>query len=231
MIKSYLKFLYYLVFRRPKTFSQTGEDRIVEFYLGGQRDGFYVDVGTNDPVYLNNTYLFYKKGWKGICVEPNTSKCQLIRLMRPRDMVLNLGVGENHEQMEFYSFDPDTVSTFSASEAKKYQSLGYELKKQVNVQVKHLSEIFAQHAEKKVIDLLSVDTEGFDMQVLKSNDWNKFRPKIIIVEVVEHCGNSGVRINSQFDDFMAGVNYIKLADTYINAIYMEKSLAVKNKIV
>jgi FkbM family methyltransferase len=225
MIKSYLKFLYFLLFRRPKTFSQTGEDRIVEFYLGKQPKGFYVDIGANDPVYLNNTYLFYKKGWRGICLEPNASKCRLIRLMRPRDTVLNMGVGEKAGQMEFYIFDPDTVSTFSASETKKFQALGYRLKAQVAVPVKPLSEIFTQYTGGQSIDLLSVDTEGFDFQVLKSNDWNKFRPKMVIVEVVEHHGTSGTRINSQFDDFMDTVQYIKLADTNINAIYVEKSFA------
>jgi hypothetical protein len=74
---------------------------------------------------------------------------------------------------------------------------------------------------------MSVDTEGHDLRVLESNDWNSFRPKILILETVEHKKDAGKKISHQFDGFMTAKGYFKLADTYINTLYVEKSYARK----
>lgn len=228
MLKAYLKFLYYLFFRKPKTFSQTGEDRIVDFYLGNLKTGFYVDIGANDPVYQSNTYLFYKKGWSGVCVEPNILQCGLIKMVRPRDKVLNIGLGPVEGTLDFYILDPDTLSTFSENEAKRLKDLGHKTVKVKKVPVKTLAQVFKDINHS--VDFLSIDTEGMDLEILKSNDWQKYRPKILVVETIEYHGNRGVRTNKLYDKFMAERGYIKLADTYINGIYVEKDFANSKKL-
>ncbi len=228
MIKNYLKFIYYFLFRRPKTFSQTGEDRIAEFYLGNQPDGFYVDVGANDPVYLNNTYLFYKKGWSGLCVEPNSFQAGLIKLFRPKDLVLNIGLGPTEGEMDFYVLNPDTLSTFSAEEAKRMESLGHKTQEVRKVSVKTLAQVLQE--VNRPVDLLTIDTEGMDLEILRSNDWQKFRPKLIIAETIDYHGNRGIRTNKLYDEYLVAQGYIKLADTHINGIYAEAGFAKEKQL-
>lgn len=224
-IPEYLKTLYRRVRNKKVSYAQTGEDLMADFFLSGVSKGFFVDVGTNDPIFLNNTYFFYKKGWSGLCVEPNEFRCKLIRSARPRDIVLNVGVGEKTQVLDFHTFDPDTISTFSAYEAEEFKKLGHKFLGTKPVSVVSLSELFTSHVLNKEIDLLSVDTEGLDLEVLKSNHWQKFRPKIIIVEVAEYRGTTLLRNEPEFSKFLLTQNYIKLADTYINGIYIEKSFA------
>jgi FkbM family methyltransferase len=223
--KESLKTIYRWLFRSKKSYSQTGEDIIAAFYLSSVRKGFYVDVGSNDPKYLNNTYLFYKMGWSGICVEPNRDRCRLIRTLRPRDCVIQAGIGKEIGTAMFYQFDPDTISTFSAAEAAEFEKLGHHLEKQLQVPIQPLSHIIEKNSKNRDIDLLSVDTEGFDMEVLQSNDWEKFRPKIVIVEIAEYRKDRLIRTDKQFDDFFASKQYVKLADTYINGIYISEEFA------
>lgn len=215
---------------RKISYSQTGEDLIAGFYLSGLKKGFYVDIGANDPMHLNNTYFFYKRGWRGICVEPDAEKVNLIKLRRPKDTVIQAGVGDRPGVMPFYVFDPDTVSTFSSVEKQKYQNLGYTFIGEQQVKIQTLEQIFRENLNGQHIDILSIDTEGQDFEVLKSNDWQKFRPTLVIVEVIEHCGNFGLRQARRFDEFMSSKDYVKFADTNINALYLEKSFAEAKKI-
>ena len=67
---------------------------------------------------------------------------------------------------------------------------------------------------------MSIDTEGYDIEVLKSNDWKKFRPHFIILETLEYREkNTGKKLNDICDKYMSEVGYSKIADTYINTIY------------
>ncbi len=229
-MKTYLKFLYNLLFRSKRSYSQTGEDMVLDFFLNKVKKGFYVDVGTNDPVYINNTYLFYRKGWDGVCVEPNGLRCRMIKMWRRRDSVVQAGIGNSAGSLPFFVFEPDTISTFSASEAEEFKKLGHPLIKEESVPVMTLAELLSKHAQGRTIDILSVDTEGLDLEVLTSNDWTKYRPRLVVTEVVEYRKDHGKRTINQFDEFFQQHGYGKVADTYINAIYMDRAFAAENKI-
>ena len=73
-IKRKIKNIFY---KSQTTYSQTGEDLILDILLKDKPKGFYIDIGGNHPKKFNNTFLFYKKGWDGINVEPNYSKIWL----------------------------------------------------------------------------------------------------------------------------------------------------------
>ncbi len=230
-IKESLKIPYRWLMRRKRTYSQTGEDVLADFFLSKSEKGFYVDVGANDPVHLSNTYHFYKKGWRGLLVEPDVLRCKILKAVRPGDKTLNMGVGKENGNLDFFVFKQDTYSTFSASEAEEYKKLGYKLQETVQVKVEPLKKIFETYSSNQIIDLLSVDTEGTDLEVLQSNDWSRFRPHVVIVEVTKHCGDHGIRQNHEFDEFMEKQDYIKLADTYINGIYVEKAFAKQKQLI
>jgi FkbM family methyltransferase len=221
--KEYLKIIYRWFFRGQKSYSQLGEDLILNFFLSDIKKGVYVDIGANNPVYLNNTYFFYKKGWSGLCIEPNSLNCKLLKSVRPRDEVLNVGLGKEKAELNFYVLEPDQLSTFSKNEAERVNGLGHKIVQVKKIPVCTLAEVLQNF--NKPIDLLSIDTEGMDLEILQSNNWEHFRPKFILAEVAEYHGKKAVRTNKMFDSYLREKGYLKLADTFINAIYVEKQYA------
>jgi FkbM family methyltransferase len=212
-----------------KCYSQVGEDLIVDCYFRGlepeKTKGVYIDIGTHHPKKLNNTYFFYKKGWRGINIEPNTVLYNKIKRIRPRDINLNVGCAEKNGEMVFNIFHPSTLSTFDQKISEDYVKQGIALKKKKKIKIMTLKEIMEKFVSGKKIDLLTIDTEGFDLQVLNGNDWNNhnYRPKFVIVETLEYKENGEAKkLNKVFDVFFEKINYGKIADTYINTIYADR---------
>jgi FkbM family methyltransferase len=208
------------------SYSQFGEDLEIERLLGGKKEGFYVDVGANDPDIISNTKRFYKKGWKGINIEPNSANFKKFVLKRPRDINLNIGIGPAPGDMDFYLFDPHELSTFSGQEAQKYENMGYRLVEKKKVRVEPLFAVLERHAAEKGIDFLSVDAEGFDLEVLKSGDWIKFRPKIVCVEIAEH--GTGRR-REEIERFLVERGYSLAKFNGLNGIYVDSRSVINAK--
>lgn len=206
-----------------KSYSQTGEDLILDFFLEGKKKGFYVDIGAYHPTYLSNTKLFYKKGWKGIQIEPNKKRAKLFTKERPDTVTLDFGVGIQESELDFYIFDADTLSTFSKESADEYCQLGHNLISVEKVLIKPLSMIFKEYVKNIQIDILSLDVEGYDLEVLKTNDWDKFRPSFIVLETIEYSKDifDGKKLNQIYDPFLENIGYKKVADTHINTIYKD----------
>ncbi len=98
--------------------------------------------------------------------------------------------------------------------------MGHPLKETIKIPIKPLKNILEEHAKGKEIDIMSIDTEGFDMEVLESNDWTKFRPRFLIIETLEYSRDEeGKKLNDTFDSYAEKIGYKKFAETYINTIY------------
>ena len=202
------------------SYSQKGEDLIIDKILGFKKDGFYVDVGAYDPHRFSNTKRFYLRGWSGINIEPNPKNYEKFLRDRERDISLNLGIANEQTVLSFYELFPDALSTFSEQEKEKYIKMGHKLVKIHQVPVMRLSTVFRKYAENKKIDFLSIDTEGYELEVLKSNDWLKFRPKVICIESVEYGISSSGKSNKQ-DDLLNSVGYKEYYDNGLNSIYID----------
>lgn len=201
------------------SYSQCGEDLIIDKLLNFKPKGFYIDVGANDPHRFSNTKRFYKRGWHGINVEPDFGNYQKFLAKRTRDINLNIGLGNVDSYLTFYKFFPDTLSTFSKEENDAYIKKGYKLIDTIKVEVKQLSNVFTEHCDNQNIDFMSIDTEGFDMQVLEGNDWIHFKPTIICIESVSHVDKEGKEQNENQETFLKKVGYKKVCDTGLNSIY------------
>lgn len=163
-------------------------------------------------------------------MEPEIRRWKQIRKIRRQDTALNIGSGVEKGEMDFYSFDPDTLSTFSLAEAEEFKKLGHKLVTIKKVPAWPLKEILQNYATNRQIDLLSIDTEGRDYEILQSNDWQNFRPTAVIAETAEYRKEFMIRDAARFDTFFKNINYIKLADTYINSIYLEGDYARSRKL-
>lgn len=200
------------------SYSQSGEDLILNIFFRSRRNGFYVDVGANHPSRLNNTYFFYKRGWTGINIEPDPRNFHKLQRARKRDINLNIGIGKNNGKLTFYAMAPSGLSTFSKDTAASYRNMGHKMKRERSIEIMPLSVVLEKHCSRS-IDFLSIDTEGFDKEVLSSNDWTKFRPKFIIIETLKYK-KEGFGEKLSYDEYFSRISYEKIADTYINSIYI-----------
>ncbi len=204
------------------SFSQNGEDLVIDKLLNYKKTGFYVDIGAYDPYRFSNTYRFYKKGWRGINIEPNINNYKKFIIARSKDMNLNIGIGTKTGSLTFYIFFPDTLSTFSTKEALEYEKMGFKKIKELKVYVKRLDKVFLKYRHKDKVDFLSIDTEGFEMEVLKSNNWKKFRPKIICIESFTFNNSLvGSRERKDIGRFLSKMDYIKVYSNDTNIIYLD----------
>ena len=166
------------------SFSSAGEDMILRHLLGSDKmSGFYVDVGAFHPTLFSNTYFFYLNGWQGINVEARPGSKQLFDRVRPRDINLEVGVSRERGSMTYYFIAEDSpMNSFSPEFLKQIEMLEH-VRSEIPVPTLPLAELLDQHLPKnQIIDFMNVDVEGHDYEVLESNDWKRFRPKVIVVE-------------------------------------------------
>ncbi|PTY04058.1 FkbM family methyltransferase [Verrucomicrobia bacterium LW23] len=216
-----------------KSFAQTGEDLILAAlfinFLKIDKPS-YLDIGTNHPSRLNNTFFFYRFNCTGVCVEANPHLIDEIKAIRPRDKCLNVGVGDSSQRADFYVMEPSTMSTFSTKDFEAYKEKGIVHKETIPIEMVPVNVLIEKHFT-SCPNLVSLDTEGNDEVILKAFDFQRFRPEVFCVETVEY---REVNKNAVIDDLMAANGYVKYADTFINSIYVDSgklnaALAAKDK--
>jgi FkbM family methyltransferase len=152
--------------------------------LGEQARGFYIDVGAGHPVYDNVSFTFYLRGWRGVTVEPNPWLAELSAAVRPRDVRIASLVGENEGQATYYLVeDFHGLSTTVAAHAHAAESEYGKRSRALPMPVTTLRALCAQHAP-TTIDFLKIDVEGAERDVLLGGDWQRFRPKVIVLEAL-----------------------------------------------
>lgn len=206
------------------SFSQFGEDLLIETALSalGVRQPSYLDIGANDPVVLSNTYLFYKRGGRGVCVEPDPFLASRIRRRRRRDTCLAVGVGAGSEDAaDFFVMSIKDLNTFSKTQAELLEKEGIKIEKVLPVPLQPINDIIAQHFP-QAPDLLSLDVEGFDERVLSSMDFHKFRPKVICVETLVHGDEKAEQKDYGIARLLQRHEYFRFADTRVNTIFVDQ---------
>lgn len=180
-----------------KSYSQHKEDLIIEKIIGRKKNGKYIDIGANDPIRFNNTYKLYENGWSGVNVEPNINKYKHFKAKRYRDINLNIAISKVSKTVEFYSFNPDTLSTISAEVAAQYRDMGFTYLGVHTVGCSTLADISHLAGIHGEYDLLTIDTEGSELEILKTNIWSKFRPYVVCVETIKFDNNENQVVHSQ----------------------------------
>jgi FkbM family methyltransferase len=170
--------------RYQKSYSQTGEDVIIEFILKarGITKWTWLDIGAHDPEYLSNTAMWYGNGMRGINVEANPKLTERFSKNRAKDINLNIAVADTNGTMDFYVMDPDTLSTLSEEEAEHFQTLGHRISEKIQIKTMTVPDIIKNFAGGKFPDVLLIDAEGYELPILKTIDWDRAKPKIICLE-------------------------------------------------
>lgn len=188
----------------------------------GKRTGFYVDVGAHDPFRFSNTCHFHRRGWRGINIDANPAAIAAFNRSRSSDTNICAGISDVPGNMTFHLFNEPALNTFDAALAAERVALpGYRLVDRINVDVRRLDEILtASLPAGQTIDFLSVDVEGLDLQVLRSNDWTRFRPKVLLVEA--RCIDLPQLSNDPACAFALSVGYRPAAKT-VNTVVFERA--------
>ena len=158
------------------------EDTAILDYFKDKKNGFYVDVGCYHPIHRNNTYLLYKKNWRGINIDVSQFSVELFDHLRPDDLNYNCAVSNKNEKVKlFFQKELSQLSTIENDQAKKVFQGNI---KEKEIQAFTLDEILNRDKYRNVkIDFLNIDVEGADFKVLNSLSFQKFNPELICVEI------------------------------------------------
>ena len=192
---------------KQEHYAQNCEDVMARSLFPKGYKGFYVDVGAHHPYRISNTYLLFKQGWNGINIDANPETITLFKKARPQDINLNVGVSGKEESLTYHKFSDPAVNTFDKSHAERFKQKNWiAYLGSTAVATKPLKAILDEHLpNNQKIDVLSVDVEEFDLIALKSNDWDKYQPKVIIVE--EHNFDLDNSSNSPIYEFLKQKGY------------------------
>ena len=207
-----------------KSYAQEGEDIVLKRIFSGQSTGFYVDVGAHHPMRFSNTYSFYRLGWKGINIEPNPDSFNLFHKYRPRDINLNCGVALDKGNLEYYMFDEPALNTFDSKLLKNRTSnTSYIHTNTINVDVMPLADVLKSFIPDGIeIDFLSIDVEGLDLEVIKSSDWKRYRPRWVLAEQLNL--NDIEDLDFEIHHYMKSVGYILFAKTFNTLFYKDSRI-------
>jgi len=152
--------------------------------FGERSDGFYIDIGSGHPVYDNMSFAFYLRGWHGITVEPNPWLSQLTRAVRVRDRHVEGVIGATTGQATFHLVNEyHGLSTTIAAHAEAAQTQFGKASQAITVPVTTLKALCERYAPPS-FDFLKVDVEGAEPDVLLNGDWQRYRPKVVVVEAL-----------------------------------------------
>eukprot|EP01037_Dinobryon_pediforme_P012772 gene12772-12869_t len=198
------------------------EDVLLNRLFGARDTGFFVDVGAAHPVFENDTKALSDRGWRGINIEPNVTFFRELEQGRPRDRNLNLAVGDETGILTFHEVVDTGLSTLDPDAARDAAEKGFTVVEH-KVEVQSLRQILAD-AGAGAIDLLKVDVEGFELKVLASNDWTRFRPSLIMTEAT--YPQTPVRRPDHITPFLSQHGYRHVYFDGLNDYYAETGFEI-----
>jgi FkbM family methyltransferase len=208
-----------------RSYAQGGEDVAAHFlfdYLG-HRNITYLDIGAYDPILINNTYFFYRRGHRGVLVEPNVAMCQKLRAVRPEDVTLEAGIGVTAErEADYYVMTEPSWNTFSREEAE-HQTRATQGKVRIERVIKmpllNINDVIAEHL-RSAPSFLSIDAEGLHLAILQSLDYRRFRPLVICVETLVSGTRQTIR---EIPEFLATQGYVPRGGSLANTLFVDSN--------
>jgi FkbM family methyltransferase len=206
-----------------KTWSQEGEDMILRRFFDAQPRGFYVDVGAHHPRRFSNTHALYRAGWSGVNVDAKPGAMRAFERERPRDRNVEAAVSKDGRTQVYSEYNDPALNTLKAPETLGYDAERFKVTAQRAMPTRTLKDILTEHVPAgQRIDLMSVDVEGMDLEVLEGNDWTRFRPRCVLVELWARTFDELGR--SDLHRFLTGQGYAAFAKT-INTVFYQDTRA------
>ena len=205
------------------SYAQNKEDICINWLLKGKKEGFYVDIGVSNPAHYSATRFFYERGWRGINVEPIKRYVDLLNSQRSRDINLMIGVAKEAGVLDFREYpDADGLSSFSKEMQIQYSGIKYI---DYKVNVLPLVKILEMNLPSgQTIDFMKINVGGYDYEVISSNDWERFRPKLLVIEAkhIIHDWHNLLETYKYHQVFFDGLNeYYMFEDSICKELYQD----------
>ncbi len=215
---------------KKASYAQTGEDLIVRFLFDELQISrpSYIDIGAHHPFFLSNTALFYRSGCRGINIEPDPTLFGAFTKHRPNDTNLNMGIGAEAAEADFYIISSPTLNTFSKKEAEAYKNEGdYYITQTLKMPINTISYVVDKYNSGVFPQYLNLDAEGVDELIVRSIDYEKNYPLVMCIETISFSTSGNGVKNNALIDFVKEKGYMVYADTYMNTIFV-RSEAFRN---
>ena len=195
------------------SYSQYQEDLILYILLYDIENGFYINVGAFDPIKVSVTKAFYLRGWTGINIEPQPDKKDLFDKDRPKDINLQLAIGEKKGNVEFYI--NDQCSTYIKQYSRNANTM-------INVSMDTMSNICKKYVPKgRNVDFCKIDVEGGEKNVLLGYDFINYRPKVFCIESTVPL--SYIPTYESWENILIQNNYMFVYKRSVNRFYVDKN--------
>jgi FkbM family methyltransferase len=213
------------------SFSQCGEDLIIDyiFRLRGVTHPTFLDIGAHHPWFINNTAIFYLRGCRGVNIEPNPSLYKRFTEERAEDTNLNIGIADGEGEMDFFIMGDNTLSTMSSEELDHLLKCGHTLVEKIKINTRTVASVVDEFCNGKFPDLLTLDTEGYDLNILESIDYDNNCPKIICVESVDYSTTGSGAKRVDLINYVVNCGYYLYADTNLNSILVHNNFWTGNE--
>ncbi|MBR4342553.1 MAG: FkbM family methyltransferase [Lachnospiraceae bacterium] len=181
--KNYITKICHVFFLNGLSYSQNCEDLVLQNIMKNKKNGYYLDIGAHDPIRFSNTYQLYLNGWNGINIDPLPGCMKKFKKFRPGDININIGISSKPGEIQYYNFEEPAYNTVDKSRAEFCISNGLSrLKETISIRVHTLNAVLDKYLNGRKIDFMNLDVESRELDVLKSNNWDKYRPTIIAME-------------------------------------------------
>ena len=184
---NFYKFLsvYLKSFTNKKFFySFGGIDNLIQQIFKSQKKGIYIDIGCGHPIKNNNTYLLNKKGWSGINIDLDIDNIELFKIYRPKDLNICAAISDEIKETDlFFYHSRSALNTIDKKTANYQKAKVTSVKKITTITLNNVLDESIYNSSN--IDFLSIDVEGSELSVLKNFNFNKFKPKVIVVEYLD----------------------------------------------
>jgi FkbM family methyltransferase len=199
-------------------YSQIDQDRYyIENIAKNKKNGIFLDIGANDGLYTSNTAtLELEYNWTGICIEANPELIDILKTNRPNSRVVNKAVWKEKGNVdleiplvEMNGRKANLISRITGKESidnrnKKYFKDHFQAQtKKVKVESDTITNILDEHLKLPcVIDYMSLDIEGAEMEALESIDFSNIDIRFM---TVEHGDRKGYK--RKFETFLKKFGY------------------------
>lgn len=194
-----------------KSSAQNREDVMLARAFDHKTEGFYIDVGAMDPDDMSITRYFYDLGWKGINIEPDPRFFSRLVEARPRDVNLSVALSSQKGRRDIYVSQTVGLTSLYSERIRDFGEVQPH-----SVRTSTLAAVCAHHARQD-IDFLKIDVEGAETEVLRGADWQRFRPKIVLVEST--AINSYESTWHEWDPILTQASYRLVYEDGINRFY------------